>query len=100
MKQSQRKLRKYEKHEKEKSLLYYYDGESSKNSVCCGDAGVEFALELCVGSSEAAWYALAKREKVSCEVVQSYYKRYSYISWSADKAPRVMPLEPSRNLEN
>ena len=74
MKQSQRKPRKYEKHEKEKTLLYYYDGESSKNSVRCGDAGVEFALELlCVWSSEAAWYALAKREKVSCEIVQTAF---------------------------
>ena len=76
MKQSQRKPRKYEKHEKEKSLLYYYDGESSKNSVRCGDAGVEFALEFCVGSSEAAWYALAKREKVSCELVQTVFLHF------------------------
>ena len=75
MKQSQRKPRKYEKHEKEKSLLYYY-GESSKNSVVGGAAGVEFSQELCVGSSEAAWYALAKREKVSCEVVQTVFLHF------------------------
>ena len=45
------------KDEKEKTL--HYEGESTKNSVVCGAAGVEFALELCVGSSDAVWNALA-----------------------------------------
>ena len=50
------------KDEKEKTL--HYEGESTKNSVVCGAAGVEFALELCVGSSDAVWNALAFEGKL------------------------------------
>ena len=59
---------KYENTKKKFPPPLYY-GESSKNSVVGGAAGVEFSQELCVGSSEAAWYASAKRAKVSCELV-------------------------------
>ena len=57
---------KIEKTKRKKTL--HYEGESTKNSVVCGAAGVEFALELCVGSSDAVWNALAKRLKVNCGV--------------------------------
>ena len=57
---------KIEKTKRKKAL--HYEGESTKNSVVCGAAGVEFALELCVGSSDAVWNALAKRLKVNCGV--------------------------------
>ena len=67
MKQSHRKSRKEENTKRKTSLLYY--GERSKNSVRCGVAGGEIALEFCVGASEAARYASAKRVKVSCEEV-------------------------------
>ena len=58
------------KDEKEKTL--HYEGESTKNSVVCGAAGVEFALELCVGSSDAVWNALAKPLKVNCGVCRLF----------------------------
>ena len=57
-------MKRWRKHEKEK-IPSYDCGESSKNSVVCGAAGLEFSLELCGGSSGAALYAAAKRLKVS-----------------------------------
>ena len=61
---------KIEKTKRKKTL--HYEGESTKNSVVCGAAGVEFALELCVGSSDAVWNALAKRLKVNCGVCRLF----------------------------
>ena len=84
---------KIEKTKRKKTL--HYEGESTKNSVVCGAAGVEFALELCVGSSDAVWNALAKRLKVNCGVCRLFC-----FSWNAYCALKGTPPESSKNLEN